>query len=376
MYNTRSLTKYVLLCLLFTASFSAKAQFSTVLGNFRTYNNTAITVKTGPKSITPINVGGNIDSTARYLLWLNTLIGGATGFQGTLNTGNTASTSGGGVASFQLQGTGVVAQYNDVNTGGVFLSNHSGAQPCIAINSGGGAQPHIDMFDLASGFSNNILSAPLTANRATKLTDEGGNIALQNHDNISGLTPYTVFNSTYTTYNTGSGFRIRENSSGLYVFQTTSSFGNYGLQMRYNSTAFTGTVSCGVLTANRNYAWPDRGGTLALQGDGINPVLTAGAAIGTSPAIAFVGAEPADDNGFLVTVTPGAGGVAGVIFNIVYNTPYLTTPHVTLTPANVNAAAVAATTWAPAGTGTGFHISSGIGLVNGTVYQWRCVITQ
>lgn len=63
--------KRILCALLFMAAIQVQAQsVNTLLGNFRGTNNTTITIKTAPNSITPVNVGGNIDSTCKYLsLW-------------------------------------------------------------------------------------------------------------------------------------------------------------------------------------------------------------------------------------------------------------------------------------------------------------------
>lgn len=95
----------LILFILLLCSFQGHSQtFATLLNNWRAYNNTNVTTKTAAHSITPQNVGAGIgDSLAYYILLLNSQIVPANGLQGTLNQGNTATTSGGGTASFSLQ---------------------------------------------------------------------------------------------------------------------------------------------------------------------------------------------------------------------------------------------------------------------------------
>ena len=98
--------KKALLIVLVLCSFMGYGQsvpFDTLLTHWRAYNNTNVTTKTAAHSITPQAVGAGIgDSLAYYILLLNSMIVPANGLQGTLNQGNKATSTSGGVDNFSL----------------------------------------------------------------------------------------------------------------------------------------------------------------------------------------------------------------------------------------------------------------------------------
>ena len=86
--------KRILIFLLASLPFVSGAQsFSSIIAGFRTYNNTTITSKTTSHSITPTNVGGNIDSLASLVGSAFDSINTAGNLQGVTNAGNTTTNS-------------------------------------------------------------------------------------------------------------------------------------------------------------------------------------------------------------------------------------------------------------------------------------------
>lgn len=258
MYNTRSLTKYVLLCLLFTASFSAKAQFSTQLGLFRTYNNTNITTKTGAKSITPINVGGNIDSACRYMLWLNSLIGAATGLQGTLNAGNSASTTAGGTSAIVLQ--------DPVTTNAQMTITHSSLQfqtgssnNILFIPGFSIAQPAMRMYDYTTGNYSALSPGALTGARTFTFPDESGSLVTHTTKD-----PITIGTSSTGTVITNTYVDIR-NSGNTILRLSASSSGTGAVILKDGTSAFSGLIFPSNLSANRGSLIPDEGTGIGLS---------------------------------------------------------------------------------------------------------------
>lgn len=96
--------KRILILILSCLPFASGAQsFSSIIAGFRTYNNTTITSKTTSHSITPTNVGGNIDSLASLIGSAFDSISTAGNLQGVTAAGN--STTNGIIASSVSSGS-------------------------------------------------------------------------------------------------------------------------------------------------------------------------------------------------------------------------------------------------------------------------------
>jgi len=117
--------KRILCVLLVIAGVPSIAQTTnSLLTNFRSTNNTTITIKTAPNSVTPVNVGGNIDSVCKYLTLWDLQAVCAAGARTTYQTAFGRSGSGRQVA---IDSTGITGTWSSeaiwqfTNTSGVGL---------------------------------------------------------------------------------------------------------------------------------------------------------------------------------------------------------------------------------------------------------------
>lgn len=82
--------KYIISLILILSCYTAKSQtFDDYVNNWRGYNNTNVTTKTGTHTITPINVGGGIgDSLAKWIIALHDSTGANLNLQNVTDNGN------------------------------------------------------------------------------------------------------------------------------------------------------------------------------------------------------------------------------------------------------------------------------------------------
>ncbi len=99
------------------------------------------------------------------------------------------------------------------------------------------------------------------------------------------------------------------------------------------------------------------------------PTIAAGAAAGSSPTVAVTGTDLAG----LISVTTGTTATTGILATISFNVAFGSAPRaIQLTPANANAAAVAAKVFADISSVTTVHftVDAGVALTDATLYKW------
>lgn len=222
----------------------------------------------GCDCVTPAMVGSAVDTCLTLICQLDGLISGSIGLQGVLNAGNSATTSGGGVAAFSLTNTPGTA------TG---FMNHSlltfanGANYGIIINGGsaGATQPYAELFDVASGNSGKLEASSLTGIYNWLLPNEG----------TSGLAATLVTHTTKDAINVGntiSGNYSFLSSTSAAVFasgsvnaELSSSIGGGGgtLLLKDAASPFTVRVRTDALTGTVNDTLQDKSGKIALLSD-------------------------------------------------------------------------------------------------------------
>jgi hypothetical protein len=107
-----------------------------------------------------------------------------------------------------------------------------------------------------------------------------------------------------------------------------------------------------------------------LIGVGNPPTIVLGPSAGAGSAIVT-----GTDNGFMVTLTAGAGtAVNNIIFTAIFDTAFSSTPFTVFSPGNKNASANTSRTWVVnvSENSLEFRISNPA-LVSGTVYVWRFI---
>ena len=107
-----------------------------------------------------------------------------------------------------------------------------------------------------------------------------------------------------------------------------------------------------------------------IIGSGGTPTIVLGPSAGAGSAIVT-----GTDNGFMVTLTAGAGtAVNNIIFTAIFDTAFSSTPFTVFSPGNKNASANTSRTWVVnvSGNSLEFRISNPA-LVSGTVYVWQFI---
>lgn len=107
-----------------------------------------------------------------------------------------------------------------------------------------------------------------------------------------------------------------------------------------------------------------------IVGSGNPPTIVLGPSAGAGSAIVT-----GTDNGFMVTLTAGAGtAVNNIIFTAIFDTAFSSTPFTVFSPGNKNASANTSRTWVVnvSGNSLEFRISNPA-LESGTVYVWRFI---
>lgn len=107
-----------------------------------------------------------------------------------------------------------------------------------------------------------------------------------------------------------------------------------------------------------------------IVGSGNPPTIVLGPSAGAGSAIVT-----GTDNGFMVTLTAGAGtAVNNIIFTAIFDTAFSSTPFTVFSPGNTNASANTSRTWVVnvSGNSLEFRISNPA-LKSGTVYVWRFI---
>jgi hypothetical protein len=213
--------KIYTLAFLFLLSFQVKAQFCTwCLDGFRVYNNTSITTKVGAKTITPINVGGNIDSLARYVKELASVTSGAQDLQGVLNTGNIACASAGNAIFGLWNDCTTPTKTNSMSYEG-FTITESGVSILGANNTAGSPELYV-------GPGNTNTKVYITGSNPTIDLTKGGNTSIRLSGNNTGL------------------IQLRDATSG-------------------NTVSFLGAPLSGGLSASRVLYPPNQTGTILVE---------------------------------------------------------------------------------------------------------------
>jgi hypothetical protein len=314
MYNTRLSAKIALfITVILAVSFNSNAQFCTsCLTNFRAYNNTNITIKTGPKSITPVNVGGNIDSLARYIGDVAATSGVAPTLQGVLNNGNIAADDAGNAifGLWNISGTptksnsmsyeGISINQSSANIIGinnisgspvVNVGNTSSGHTLINLNSGvaelslknggtesvrlnGSSNGSVTMRDGTSGnfvtFHGNPVSGSLSASRNLYPPNQTGTILVE----ASVNRPSSVTNSTFGNKIENAGWYTQGTyTSGTYLGQLFFNLWEAGgvgrLSLYEAATNFSVNLNPATgLTANRSFTLPNHSGALVVNNGG------------------------------------------------------------------------------------------------------------
>lgn len=166
--------KRIIFLLVFLSPVFCSAQtFNEYITNWRAYNNTNVTTKTTPHSITPVNVGGGIgDSLGKWLQVLHdtclSLISAAGDLQAVTDVGNITTNE---VNSGMLIGT--YSSLSDVGFSSYSVGSY--LQSFIGTSSG------IGIFKLRDASTSNfsqIKSGILTSTRTVILPDEGDGAGL------------------------------------------------------------------------------------------------------------------------------------------------------------------------------------------------------
>lgn len=200
--------------------------------NFRTYNNTQITTKTGPRSITPINVGGNIDSAMRYIDSALNYTASVGDWQSSLSINNIATISPylTGGALYEVAGTGT--ERAQLAGGNLLL-----------WSSGGG------------GFYGRLKSNVTTSNKAFYLPDFASG-------NSTADALVTHVSNSAVTVQVGSAFSSMLSTS-MVSANGTGALGAVApnLLLLHNASNPSGAISASlqsdVLSASRIYYLPD-----------------------------------------------------------------------------------------------------------------------
>ncbi len=99
------------------------------------------------------------------------------------------------------------------------------------------------------------------------------------------------------------------------------------------------------------------------------PTIAAGAAAGSSPTVAVTGTDLAG----LISITTGTTATTGILATVTFNVTFGSAPRaILLTPANANAAGVAAKVFADVSSVTTAHftLDAGVALTDATLYKW------
>lgn len=237
-------------------------------------------------------------------------------------------------------------------------------------------------------------SASITLNRANQsvivqcirpneysvLAYSSASLNLQQVTDAGNTTTNTIISGSiagqYAAVSAGS--LIAANST--LAFASLSATGsNSTLILRSTGTAFLSSLKSedGIL-ANRAYQLSrGRGGILALIGNGVTPTFTLGAAAGVGATLSF-GVVGSDDNKGRIDLTTGTGCAAGVLFNIIYNTPGLISeiamPIIQAIGSNHTTASREAYPILPFG--TGFSVQADAALTDSTVFRWHYIVQR
>lgn len=276
-------------------------------GVFNCTNATAITIGTTSVTYTQVRTCdtlGNIN----YGLWGS---GGNMGFQFYANGGTTAAASiqrasgANGNYIFNNAGTGSVL-FNYGGTTGVTIASGrvrvgSAIAPAAELHIGGAGRA------VGAWGLNGIVLSVGAATYTDNTTAASGTVTAA----AMCALPATTYASTNTAV-------------------TVTDFYNL-----YVNLPTTGTN----VTATRRWALGLAGGVQAnvLAGNGVAPVLTAGAALGTAPT---VGTTTGNNVSFSVTTTSGTAPTTGVFFTGVFSTAYPIAPRAMITPSSSNVMAL------------------------------------
>jgi hypothetical protein len=102
------------------------------------------------------------------------------------------------------------------------------------------------------------------------------------------------------------------------------------LSNRVTPNSFKSIIRSGAVSAYREFTTDDRSGQFALAGDGVNPAVVYGPAVGAVGATGIVG----DDRSGIISFTTGAGAISGLMFTVTFSQVFTTPVRVVCFPAN------------------------------------------
>ena len=273
--------KRILILLLAVIPFIGQAQpFSTTISGFRTYNNSNITSKTASHSITPINVGGNIDSLASLLGSAFDSISNAGNLQGVTGIGN--STTHGIIASSVSSGSIVEIDSQEVQVESPIVAG-SGTVLSVLPN-----QLRYKQLTGAGSKVGFLTFATLTGNHTWYMPDESVTGTQDNwvmlHNSIH---PLLVGTGTLGTPTTGVLIDGLPEVSLIYSGTVYGRFKWNGTQAALSladaASPNTSDIIAGTLTAARTATLPDYSGTFLFNVGGSATQSLSGATSMTIP---------------------------------------------------------------------------------------------
>ncbi len=227
-------------------SVSANAQtLDSLLARFRRTNNTTITTKTGSGSITPINVGGNIDSTLKYVQAVyDSLLAApsAPTLQNVLNSGDSANH----VLTI-YNASGLQTKVN-MSAAAITYKDRATGHPLVGLSRTGAKIGGLVLYDSSTSFTTSFNSGILSANRVLKSPDAGGFVAIA--PTSSGL--ITLDNVLTNSANTNQAINIGKKKSltpyvnSIYISPLDSSFAMYGQDTSASTQFFVNTSTSNI----------------------------------------------------------------------------------------------------------------------------------
>ena len=194
--------KRLLFFALLILSVNANGQtLDTLIARFRRTNNTTITTKSGAGSITPINVGGNIDSTLKYVNAVyDSLLAAPSSptLANVLNSGDSANHS-----MTLYSASGLQTKVN-ITSSSLTYKDRATGKPLVAIGRSGAKIGGLYLIDSSTSFNTIFNSGILSANRVLKSPDANGFVAIA--PTSSGL--ITLDNALTNSPNTNQGINI------------------------------------------------------------------------------------------------------------------------------------------------------------------------